>query len=317
MSKTLYIHIGVHKTGSTAIQSYFASHGLLLRCLGENLAYPRLGGRVRSRNQDIADDIASATGEFSSQARYLDYVSRTKFRKILFSAEQFYNFPVAPRFFEPFAGICQVRIVVFLRRQDAYIESMYRQMVRNASLSRAKGFSLYSRRWLKQTAPHRTLDWGVRLEPWERTFGRENIIAIPYSEGKAFDSVAVMGKVLSVKRTLRFPLWVRRNDSLCCETIELLRRLEEEKTAYDKKRVEHFNRLVPEPSFSYYSPEERRKVVEAYRDANLAAGARFQCDISPLLPESLAQDRVRKCFDPGAFDYEAMLRLARKASLVR
>lgn len=81
------------------------------------------------------------------------------------------------------------KVVVFLRRQDRWIESVYSQIVRDPELRYSKSF--------EEIPQHAMLDFDVELEKWVSCFGRENVHAFLYEEGQVgFENLDRLGSVL-------------------------------------------------------------------------------------------------------------------------
>lgn len=319
--KTLFVHIGVHKTGSTAMQSYFGRHLRLLRWLLADLELPKptvRSGRKTARCRDISDDLheGGSDGAFTTQAEYLALVTESRRKRLLISEERLYNFPRGPEYFEPFLRVCQVRIVAFLRRQDRYAESMYRQLIKNSSTSPTfVGLTFQS--FLQMKMAERQLDWYRRLEPWRQVFGEENVTVVPYSEDASFDSVSQMAKVMSVPAFIRMPSWIHTNPSLSCETVEMVRRLTAEGRVVTRSRIRDFDGAIPQPTSHYLDERARRELVAAFEDSNRGIGERYGCDMSPLLPGSLSQPLEGRVFDERTFDYAGLLPVALSSGLTR
>lgn len=321
--KTLFVHIGAHKTGSTAIQSYFNRHLMILRCLGADLEVPRQSSRwfIRKvKNRDIMADLKASgdDDDFTTRSGYLERIANSRSGKFLISAESFCRHARAPEYFLPFTSVCRVRIVMFLRRQDRYMESFYRQMVKHqGKLVVESTFQAYFQKRVEKGPRHQSLNWERCLEPWQEAFGEENITVVPYAEGRGFDSISEIGKVLSVPVSIRLPFGRNENPSVSCETIEMVRRLSSEGRTLDASRIRAFDSAVPHPTFAYFTDEQRRAVVASFEESNRNVGRRYGCDMYPLLPSSLPPASAGRTFDERAFDYEGLLPLAARVGLIR
>jgi hypothetical protein len=170
--------VGTHKTGSTSIQSFMhdncaelARRGLLYPRIGlENGAHHRLAWATGTGAHEA--DAALLDDAFSSIEREAD---RANCSRILVSSEEFESThdlhllaPLRDRF--------DVRIVIYLRKQDHLLESTYNQHVRQYD-KRFDG-SIYQLA-LKYNF-HNHFNYRRLVERWEAEFGRDKILVRPY-----------------------------------------------------------------------------------------------------------------------------------------
>lgn len=179
--KTVYLHIGRGKTGTTAIQAYLAR-------AREDLA--RAGIHYISTSEHGGGHQAFAKGFIAKPPAYMVLPQRTEEirRKIaeeiaasphsvfLLSSE---NFPLADLdlLSEWWAGLqLQVRIIFFVRSQDELLESEYNQMVKLTGETRSlMGYA---------DEAFEGADFWAECESWARYFGAENMICRVYDGGR-------------------------------------------------------------------------------------------------------------------------------------
>lgn len=188
---TLYLHIGMPKTGTTAIQNFCVRNVERLARLG--YCYPRMpyrqpGNVGYERNGFFLDGIAwrergGALSESDRQAwrRCMDYLS-AKFRRyssVVLSDEGI--FEVTMRDGQDLWGRLKresevrgfdVRIILYLRRQDQYLNSNWAQAVKAASTRYA---TLSFDEIISQEANWPSLDYYAVLERIAAHFGRDAI----------------------------------------------------------------------------------------------------------------------------------------------
>jgi hypothetical protein len=139
MRQTLILHIGTHKTGSTTIQNYLYYNRLWLRHLG--VFYPRpLNGRLfyTSNHSDLRDTALSEGKQRGAQihpqfgshdallGRYIRTIKEVRRPLNILSAEGWSSH--LNRYARRLAPLTQhfdVKVIVFMRRPDYWIEKFY------------------------------------------------------------------------------------------------------------------------------------------------------------------------------------------------
>lgn len=194
-----YIHIGAPKTGSTFLQKLLTNNYEALRDLG--LLYPRSINRGYGHH-DLAFLAAGgypewATGQDKSLSELMLALAEEVSGydgSILLSSENFFIYPEPDRLMEQLESYDvlrgrEVKIVVYVRRQEDALESWYNQIVK------AQGYT---------RSPHDCIDeyfdlwdYSAQLGKWEAVFGRGNIIVRPY-ESKAFLNASLQADFLNI-----------------------------------------------------------------------------------------------------------------------
>ncbi len=186
-SAKLFIHIGAPKTGTTLLQraateqrDRLAEHGLLypksaLRGFGHHdFAFLLDGGYpdwAKPQTRSLADLEADLATECHAHSG-----------DILLSSEDFYLFPQPGRLRDLVlrTGLDQgrdVRIIVYVRRQDEAMESWYNQLIKAQGYSGSPEDALEQWFWL--------WDYATEIDRWAATFGREALMVCDYHEATA------------------------------------------------------------------------------------------------------------------------------------
>lgn len=185
MAKTLYLHIGIPKTGTSAIQNFFYLKREELKSYG--LLYPKTASSGLGTEHYLLSDalgfrkkhrVDTHGKELTSIAQSLEKeINEASVHSILFSSECFY----IPADIEPvkvFFSDYEVRIVIYLRRHDTWWQSAYSQTVQtvktppwNRSIESYINFS--------KKRPQRP-SYKALVDRWACVFGKENIIVRPY-----------------------------------------------------------------------------------------------------------------------------------------
>ncbi len=180
----LLLHVGLNKTGTSALQRFFARARERLAAAG--VLYPLAGMRGEAHY-----DLSAALG-FSLDGRLPDPERLRRYgealwreveaagpRKVVISSEMF----VLPGEIErvrAFFGGFEVRVVIYLRRHDEWWISAYNQSVRAVSRPGWKpGFGNYLA--FQRRNPNRWyLDYARFVDAWASVFGHGAIVVRPY-----------------------------------------------------------------------------------------------------------------------------------------
>ena len=188
MKRKLYIHIGAHKTGTSAIQrtmwlnrSYLAKNNLLYPGDYDNhyqLAYllRTFGVDELIRRNDTEDGFHKIMSEVANSTH-----------DVLLSSEGFSEAPeFAGQLLESLNAYqlrFDVTIILYVRRQDEWFESAYRQQAKGDTLSDFNTF-FNNREALKFKA----CNYYDTAELWAQSFGHENIIVRPYERAQLLNN---------------------------------------------------------------------------------------------------------------------------------
>lgn len=183
----VFIHIGMNKTGTTAIQSTLARNYKALARQG--LLYARAGRARGSAHYRLSHTLGFAHNVPEGEAvprevlarQILDEARARRCRDILVSSEAFVipGDVGAVRAF--FAG-CECRIVVYLRRHDHWWASSYSQGINSVADPKwPSGFEGFLAQQRKRPTKG---DYRWLLERWAEVFGPENLIVRPYERAQ-------------------------------------------------------------------------------------------------------------------------------------
>lgn len=191
MDKTLTLHIGHFKTGTTALQVFLQRSGRFLAKNG--LQYPDVWMH-NAKHSAFAFSIYRAAGIDRLMYDYgdptppermwadlFDRVMQSPEPGTIVSSEEFMRlggFPAAQsilgRILDSRPAGLRIRAIAYLRPPAAAVTSWYNQLVKMsfpvADLNAAMGSDL--------EAVH--FDYRLAIEPWQRLLGPENVIVRPY-----------------------------------------------------------------------------------------------------------------------------------------
>lgn len=199
MRRTVTIHAGLPKCGSTALQLVLASNRP--RLLESGVFYPTIerpdGKGPLPNHLRLADDMArsSKAGTPSPMLQQIvEEFNSTKADHLLLSAEtiaaraQRYNSSAIGSLFDDF----EVNMIVFFRRRDFLLLSAYKQMVQMRQPQYSDTFSTY----LVQDRTAR-VSLATQFTALQSAFSADHIDAISLDDGPS-DTVQLAGEILGL-----------------------------------------------------------------------------------------------------------------------
>lgn len=280
MKRELYIHIGGHKTGTSAIQTFLSLNRNLLKTKG--VLYP--GKRLA--HHDLAREFRNASLEHIRRENpkplgYLHEITRGGYPKSILSSEGFEGPKIAVNTLrDVIPDDYEVKIIFYVRRQDERLESGYNQHVKGLRIRDTKKFSsgmAFTRLHNKDgKGIPAFLDYYRVLSPWRETFGKENIIVRCYEKEQMPDGIfkdfcTVIG--LDLEPEYKIPDG-RVNPSLDWNTIEIIRLCNEQFSddrRFHRWLIRALNKInKADPSRKQYllSPQQRRDLIERCAESN-------------------------------------------------
>ncbi len=184
MNPTVYLHIGMNKTGTTAIQRFFSKHQSVLKDYG--LLYPSTGHTGSSSHSALSSALGFEHKKNASNVLLVTKLQQTlkrelketKAQQVLFSSEYF-SMPYAIEPVKTFFSDYDTRIIIYLRRHDEWWQSYYNQAVKCvANPLWNSGFKQFVQ-FQKKNSPY-TGNYRKLVNRWATVFGQENIIIRPY-----------------------------------------------------------------------------------------------------------------------------------------
>jgi hypothetical protein len=270
----LFVHIGTQKTGSSALQAYLSDNSEAL--LQQGVHYLRTG-RARSHG-DLAQALhARADMTLWQQARSEIQSSRSPTKVI--SAEGLWTTDpvVLKNELPPDIPVC---IVTYLRRQDQYLQSLWKQAL-------AGGRKTDFKAWLEERVSRG--DYLSTVERWASAFGADSLIIRPYQRPDGANTVADFCRIIGVSG-LPETESVRRNFSPRRELtlfMRALNNLEDAKMNYRnlfRTFIAKNNNYIR--SYDMLSHGEASALLERYAESNRVLAERYCRDSStPLFPE--------------------------------
>ena len=201
MSKTLFIHIGHYKTGTTALQIFLERSAALLAQSG--FEYPDIW-KHNSKHSAFAFSLLRAAGVEKIMFDYrdptppramwgnlFDHIQASRHPNVLISSEEFMRIGQFPKAAEILQNVLntrpadlQVKAIAYLRDPGSHVASWHNQLIKMnfpvADINAALDGDIEDIHY----------DYRRALEPWMTLLGRENVILRPYI--RDFDNPAAL-----------------------------------------------------------------------------------------------------------------------------
>lgn len=234
----LVLHIGLHKTGTTAFQSFIshnrdelAKQGLHYPDMfrGPNHAELAVAFSSRITRVSVAYDVQSEADRARLRGELPRLLADARSQPgWIASSEHLTTMLRKPKEIRPLAeflhGIFDdVLVLVTLRRADYWLPSMYVESIKSGGTRPLDEFFVQRHRYL--------LDHRWLFRRWSNAFGRGNVRAIPFLESDKNDPTALPARILAAAGippdvTTQWPTRSKvSNTSLSGYGTELLRRM--------------------------------------------------------------------------------------------
>lgn len=192
---TVYLCIGTMKTGTTSLQSFMRRNAVELDKQG--YCYPQipvLGKNTHNRNASFLiyrstneDENKKKSEEWEVRKKGYEIVAETaqNYENIVLSEELIWHHSKRKNFWaemkEEFERIgCQVKIVVYLRRQDELVQSLWNQNVK----SDQRWYITFAEFINERQYSYFPLNYYKKLNQIAEAIGKENVIVRVYEAGQ-------------------------------------------------------------------------------------------------------------------------------------
>lgn len=285
---TLYLHVGTHKTGTSAIQAMLKRCGADLAQQGVNhlhIPAPVLKKALRPESPAELSTCAEMARRMIRRSIWLSRIRHPRYLQndtFLLSWEGLCGSPIegyaesqktAAILHAALERWRQVKVIIFLRRQDLFAESMYAQYIRQG-----RGFSFVE---FMDRLPPKAFDWQRLIQNYSDLFGAEQISVIPYEKESLPDSDSIL-KIFCQQIGLDFsklkyrpatPTSDRPNQSWTVEGLRLARLCADDLSEEPKRALRHLLdqvNLKNRPGASLMSSEQRQALLQDYEPSNRA-----------------------------------------------
>jgi len=299
--KTIYIHIGFMKTGTSAIQSFLKTNKIFLEKKG--FYYPTIN--VEAMNHlgfSLLENIPSKIHHILPISRENLYeklkneIKKTKLNKIILTTEAYSLITTdsflgedAPKLLSEILGCenYEFKILTFIRRQDEYLESQYNQHIKTHNF-----WNLYTKDIHAFYEEKRELlNFNMVIERWSKYFGEKNLLVKVYDEKT--NSVSDFLELLGIKEKPNINILDRTiNQKLSFKALEFMRlanksEIKKEEAIENYHLVELIESALGNVKSSYklLTTEEASKVMEDCLEENTILSKKYlDNDITWCLP---------------------------------
>ena len=306
--KQLLVHIGTHKTGTTAIQNALRANKKLLAkhdCTYVDEAY-ELSRRLKESG------LPGAEFEAVKKA-FNDLVNRAPGKRVILSSEQFAgtilkNYTdssfIAERLRAIFPGH-KLSVIVYFRRQDRFIESAYTQFIQQGqswSFDRFRDFADFSE-----------FDWNTVVESYRKYFKVVDIHIFDRSLLAGGDVVIDFFTWLGLPTDRRLRIIQGSNYGFSRTAVEVAR---VGNSYLDDTAKQHLYTMLQSrdsrqsyDNNPFFSSQEREALLAHYRPANRKLAAVAGANLEDAFPSALTADSPGIDASAMAVDPDASVRL--------
>ncbi|PTX55643.1 hypothetical protein C8N43_0282 [Litoreibacter ponti] len=271
----IWLHIGSPKTGTTSLQTFLNDNAARLRADGR-LNFMETGRAHIAHNQlASAARTGTARAVMEDMMREADSMPETTH---VASSEMLFNLYTARKLAvaAPDEIKSRVKIICYLRRQDSYLEALYKQLLKNSRIPPDR------EAFLKDAA--RRMRYLETFKTYAEIFGRDNVIVRPFGPKWLVDGDVVRDFAHHIGLEISDDLKLaegRANKTFSAEMSELLA-LMGEKTAFNTREVIRELIAINHPgtikSRDVFTRIERRELMDARLKENRRLIKRFMPD---------------------------------------
>ena len=299
--KSLYIHVGIPKTGTSAIQDFLLENSDILK-EKHDLYYPNFEKSVDNSHHKIGVSLINNSyaeiKTHNEQLLYLDKleedISKSHCNNILLCSEYFH---VNDNFINKFVEKYNIKIICYLKRQDYYIESLYRQQVQDVVYNERRTFNEYIK-----TVNNDHLYYYSLLNRWNAITSKTNFIIKIYDKSKFYNNNLIddflnLLKINYQKGDLNINK-NKVNHNFTPNVIKykiLLNRVcnnQEKQLVYYLKLYSDFERKTEgiEEKSSYFNRETRINFLKQFEDDNKKVIDTYNLQLSSLFDNKISNE---------------------------
>ncbi len=300
---TIYLHIGHMKTGTTALQRFLAANREAFQDIGFFCPMPFTGGgavhelaRVLWR-EPVFEGPAELLRDETAQSLYQRInrqIEESGCERAILSSEDFSESGEESEIFceavRSHLADHDIRVIVYLRRQDKALEARYKQYVKIWREGKLMSFE-------EHNGGH-NVDYLDALSPWAKVFGRENIIVRVYEKHRMPAGIqADFCKAIGVPFDGGFVLPADTfNPSMSSRAIRVIQKIKDipmgprlrKRVNFVVRRIldgEHGARIGNDPGL--FTPRQRVELMDRFATSNAEIARIYQGRADGILFEDM------------------------------
>jgi len=181
--KTIHLHIGNYKTGSTAIQHFLGDNREAFLKQGYYIPLTGFDGTAHHEWLWALRDEKMARPKEELYRDLRAEIEPCGYEHILASSEVFFNGLSAEAFQEAMGDGFQIRVICFLRRQDLFLSAFHQQMIKHWR------YRITKKPVVKDMVKGPSVQYLESIKRWEEVCGPDNIVVLPYEKSQMADGL--------------------------------------------------------------------------------------------------------------------------------
>ncbi|MEO9826664.1 MAG: hypothetical protein ABJF50_19850 [Paracoccaceae bacterium] len=270
----LFLHIGPHKTGTTAIQTACAENASSLRRRGVlypkcNWSYPaqhRLAFAMKDKVNPADGSAPDFTAELEALCRALE---KSRLPQTFVSSEEFFAAPPKRiNALKTALPVARTTILAYPRRPDSFLISCHNQKTKQAG----NGYCLPIRCFVsepRKITPE--IDYLTCLSNWADAFGDENIKLRAYENGSPAEHITQLLDISDIAPT---KLQNKSVPGVVAETMRIAKMQDMPVPQQRKLFAKASEVFADRPAFAM-SDADRLRIIETFEADNDTLFARF------------------------------------------
>lgn len=271
--RKLFVHCGVHRTGTTLIQSYLAKNRDAFAKAG--IIYPF----DEESHQFLVGKIRRGELDPKALVELIGSIPASDGASILLSGEDFCGIE-SRDWLKALASSFETRVIFYMRRQDLWMNSWYNQNIKWPWDRRTDHLSPHE--FLELISEYFWLDYAKTLDRFSASVGRENLLLGVVEKAQVRDVVPDFLKKIGIEPESAPAIENgKSNESIPPLATEVLRHLDllslqpRERYQLICKITELTNRIAPHQSMMVFSPDERRAILARFVASNAAVARNY------------------------------------------
>jgi hypothetical protein len=307
MERVCFLHIGTHKTGTTSLQTFLAANE---QCLERNGIFVPSSGRAwpGSGNHNLAWELSGDPRFDPALGSWRDVLGEIRSRNppaVCLSSEDFVHLQRTPdslcRIRQELNSIgYQVRIVVYLRPQADYIESLYAELVKDRSHIAFRKYlgEIFSSGAFSLGGPWTCpFDYGELLDSFAKAFRADRMVVHPYrANRRAKYLIDDLISVISPRRKIRgldfSACRERLNPSLNFAQVVELRLANRRKSGEGNCEPSILDGHFMQGRFDPLDLRDLMRIHRRFREANRVLREKYQVRIATMTSRRLLRELI-------------------------